>query len=441
MHTLLLKVQNDYSAQIQKELQEAKAQLQNSMQEKAREAMFRCKTNWHNEGEHNLKYFSAVEKYQCNDKTMRAARLQDGTVSKDSLVILKEQSKFYKKLYFSDKSIAFLLINKSNKKISEDRATLEAPISMEELISLKSMPNNKTPRIDGLPGEFYKMFCSKLGHLYWRAINQAVQKGCLSESTWKRIINLIPKNDRDGLLVKNWGPITLLTVDHKIYDKALALWMKTILPSIINLDQTGFMKGRNISTNIRKMLDIIDYTEKHQIPAVIMSIDFKKCIDQIEYTAIKGALQYYNFGPVFTDMVKALFSQYKTAVSNDGFLSPFFHPTRGCHQGSPISLCLYLLCGEIMADLVRNNNQIKGTKVLDTINLISQFADDMDLFLLYDLHSLNAVCDTLTLIERNTGQLVNYEKTNMYRIGLLVASDMKLYTHTHKNNLNGQMIQ
>ena len=55
------------------------------------------------------------------------------------------------------------------------------------------------------------------------------------------------------------------------------------------------MKGRNISSNIRKTIEIIEYTKKHNIPAAIMSIDFEKCFDRIEHSAIIGALAYWSF--------------------------------------------------------------------------------------------------------------------------------------------------
>ena len=124
----------------------------------------------------------------------------------------------------------------------------------------------------------------------------------------------------------------------------------------------------------------------------------------------------------------ALFNQFVTAVVSSSHLSEYLQLTRGCHQGSPISPYIYLICGEIMAYLPRQNKKIKGIPVLDIVNLISQFADDTDLFLIYDFLSLNEVVDTLTIIERNTGLLLNYDKTSIYRIGSLRNSRAKLYT-------------
>ena len=42
------------------------------------------------------------------------------------------------------------------------------------------------------------------------------------------------------------------------------------------------------------------------------------------------------------------------------FFSSFFNIGRGCRQGDPISPYLFLLCVEIMAILIRKNQNIKG---------------------------------------------------------------------------------
>ena len=57
--------------------------------------------------------------------------------------------------------------------------------------------------------------------------------------------------------------------------------LKIVLEYIIDEDQTGFMQNRSISTNIRKTFEVIQYTKKRNIPAVIMAVDFEKCFDRI----------------------------------------------------------------------------------------------------------------------------------------------------------------
>ena len=80
-----------------------------------------------------------------------------------------------------------------------------------------------------------------------------------------------------------------------------------------------------------------------------------------------------------------------------------------------------------MAHKIKNNPDIKGVRLNDTIALISQFADDVTLFLSFDKLTLEAVADTLHVIETNTGLKVNYEKTCLYRIGSLANTDAEVY--------------
>ena len=63
--------------------------------------------------------------------------------------------------------------------------------------------------------------------------------------------------------------------------KLLQNRFKNFLHKLINPDQTGFMKGRFIGENIRKTLDIMEFTENENIPALMMAIVFEKCFDRI----------------------------------------------------------------------------------------------------------------------------------------------------------------
>lgn len=290
------------------------------------------------------------------------------------------------------------------------------------------MPNNKSPGIDGLTIEVYKVFWAKLGNPYFLAIKYLESEGKLSLAMRRGIISLIPKKDRDLTIVDNWRPITMLTCDYKILAKALALRMQKVLPTIISDDQTGFMKGRNIADNIRKTIDVVSLAFKSNTPHLVMTIDFQKCFDFLEHEAIWGSLQYFGFGDRFIEWVKLLYNDIQLSVCNNGFLSKYVSVSRSTLQGSPIAAFLYLCCGQVLHDLIMQNSQIEGFNMQDVNALISQFADDTTLYLRASVSVLREVVRTLEIFHKNTGLVINYDKTCIYRIGSLANSDAQIYT-------------
>jgi hypothetical protein len=57
-------------------------------------------------------------------------------------------------------------------------------------------------------------------------------------------------------LTDNYRPISLLNVDLKLISHVLAQRLKKVLPKIINIDQTGYVKNRFIGFNLYTRLYI-----------------------------------------------------------------------------------------------------------------------------------------------------------------------------------------
>ena len=48
-----------------------------------------------------------------------------------------------------------------------------------------------------------------------------------------------------------------MNCDYKIAAKVIATRMKKVLPDIINIDQTGLLKGRSIGENVRLLNRVV----------------------------------------------------------------------------------------------------------------------------------------------------------------------------------------
>ena len=161
------------------------------------------------------------------------------------------------------------------------------------------MEPDKTPGMDGLPADFYKIFWKDLSPFLISAFNYAYDSGMLSITQRRGIIKLIPKKDYESYFLKNWRSLTLLNCDYKIAAQAIANRIKTVIPRLINNNQTGFLKGRFIRENIRLIDCIIKYASEKNIPGLLLYIDFEKAFDSLEWPFIERTLQYFGFGLLF----------------------------------------------------------------------------------------------------------------------------------------------
>ena len=422
--------QDDYLSQL---LQNTKEELHDLTYQNIRGVMFRTKSQWHNYAEKSSAYFYNLEKSKYNAKTCHALFDSKGNIVKSTKSILELQKQFYGELFDSDRNVHFDLKNPTEIKVPEHiRLWQNQPITYEEVSkAISQMSNQKTPGVDGIPVEFYKFFWKEIKDIFMELVADISSNGHMHKSAMMGIINLIPKANRDTRVLANLRPITLLCADFKIFEKIIANRMIPAMEHIIAEDQRGFMQNRRISVNIRKILDLIQKADEEDLEAFILSVDFMKCFDKIEIPAIQGALEYFGFGQEITKWLNITYTGFQAKIQNNGYFSQPISIKRGVHQGGPASSFYFLICAEILAIQLRQSRDlghIKGIPVNDIINLLGQYADDADLYLLNDQNSLHTVFNIITEFGKHTGFTINYDKTTIYRIGALKHSMAKLYT-------------
>ena len=366
------------------ELEDKKKDLESICAEKLKGNMIRSLAKWLSEGEKPSRYFCALEKHLYMEKTIRKLVTDDGKVIHDQTKILEEVKTFYQNLvkrrecsepesYLKDlESLSSL-----HKLSVTDAESLEGLLTVNEISnSLKQMKNNKCPGIDGFPSEFFKVFWGKLKYFVLRALNESYISGQLSISLRQCIISCLPKGDKPRHLLKNWRPVSLLSVIYKIASSALSARLKSVLEKIISPTQSGFVANRFIGENIRLIYDIMHYTKKENIPGLLMLIDFQKAFDSVSWKFLDSILNFFGFKNSFQRWIKIMNTNIQASVMQCGVLSGLFDIERGCRQGDPLSPYLFLLCAQVLYLMIVNNKDIKGIFIDGREYKLTQFADD-----------------------------------------------------------------
>lgn len=171
-------------------------------------------------------------------------------------------------------------------------------VHLEEVTaSLKSMQNSKAPGPNSFSADFLKKFSDQLVPLLLDMFNDSLEHGCLLLTLTQASISLIPKRNKDPEECGNWRPVSLLNSDVKLLAKIFASRLDPCIPSIISSDQTGFIKGRQLSSNIHRLLNIVLSKSDTQDAEMVVSLDAEKAFDRVGWGYLFSVLNRFGLGP------------------------------------------------------------------------------------------------------------------------------------------------
>ena len=420
MNNLEIQMQTDNSKY--DEYQEKKHELEHIKEEKTKGVIIRSRAQHIEENEKCTKYFCQLEKRNYLKRNITALVTQEDKTVTGTKEILKEELNFYQKLYSKQElrkcdETCSLFQTDITQIADDDKLELDKRLTIEECaIALKDLANNKAPGTDGLPTEFYKYFWIDIKQIVYDSFITSQKNSTLSLDQRRGILTLLPKKDKDIRYLKNWRPLTLLNTDYKILTKSLANRLQSIMDKIIKNDQVGYIKGRQLSFNCRKILDIFESLESETDTGYALFLDFQKAFDTISRDFMIKTLEKFNLGETFINWIKMIYNKPLTCVTNNGYASEFFETERGIRQGCPVSALLFVIVAEILAINIRNNKDIHGLKINDYNIVITQMADDTSIFV-KDQNSIKQVLDTLHHFGNCAGLKLNTEKTEAIKLG------------------------
>ena len=419
-----------------------KLELDQIINSKAEGAYIRSRAQNYEEGERHSKYFFNIEKRNSHKKSINKLKTSANIITEDQTEILDEMKSFYKSLYskqdLEDGSSFLNNLDLPSRMPQDTKNELMTDIDIDEVEkSMKLMQLNKSPGEDGLPIEFYRAFWHEIKNYLFNSYKYSLENGNLSITQKRGVISLLPKKN-DLLLLKNWRPLTLLNVDYKILAKVIATRLKEALIHLINSDQTGFLEKRFIGHNIASLIEIIEFCEENDLAAVLLSIDFEKAFDKLDWDFLWKCMAFFEIPENIINWVKILYTGANSCVTNNGHMSNYFAMGRGVRQGCPLSPYLFIIAAEVLAISIRNNPDIKGITIGKKEYKIKQFADDSQTMSIYDLDSINATIKNFLDYGKVSGSTINYEKSaDIMRIGSIRNTNMSLTLDYNVSWTNG----
>ncbi|CAM2119673.1 unnamed protein product [Caretta caretta] len=207
------------------------------------------------------------------------------------------------------------------------------------------MPTNKSPGMDGLTVEFYRVFWDVLGPDLVTVWAESLQSGVLPLSCGRAVLALLPKKG-DLRNLRNWRPISLLSTDYKIVVKAISLWLGSVLADVIHPDQTYTVLDRSIFDNLFMVRDFLEFGHRDGLSFALLSLDQEKAFDRVDHGYLLSTLQAFGVGPQCVGFLRMLYASAECLVKLNWTMTEPVSFERGVRQGCPLSGQLYALAIE-----------------------------------------------------------------------------------------------
>lgn len=385
---------------------------------KAEYLLQRTRATYYEHGDRAGRLLASQLRHQCASRFISQIYDASHNLTTDPASINSAFSSFYSTLYKSEPpsdslSMDSFLDNLEFPSLSEDLSgSLEEPLELKEITScISQMRSHKAPGPDGYPVEFFKKFSTQLAPLLLDVYNDSLEQGVLPPTLNQALISLILKKDKDPNLCGSYRPISLLNNDVKILAKVLARRLETCLPNIISEDQTGFILGRQLSSSVRRLLNVVLSPSASPTPEMIVSLDAERAFDRVEFKYLFSVLHKFGFGTKFISWIRLLYSAPMASVKTNSDISLPFPLTRGTRQGCPLSPLLFALAVEPLSIALKSCPHFSGIIRGGLEHRVSLYADDLLLYILDPLNCIDKIVDLLKLFGTFSGYKLNIAKS------------------------------
>ena len=182
------------------------------------------------------------------------------------------------------------------------------------------------------------------------------------------------------------------------------------------------MHGRHITDNVLVAFETMHHISKKKggkVRDMALKLDMSKAYDRVEWVCLEKIMEKLGFSKRWRSFVMKCVTSVNYAIKVNGCPMGSITPTRGIHQGDPLSPYLFLLCAEGLSSLIKAsvaNGVLKGISICRGGPELSHlfFGDDSLIFYRVSMEDCDELQRVLGVYERASGQQLNRAKTSLF---------------------------
>jgi hypothetical protein len=239
----------------------------------------------------------------------------------------------------------------------------------EVSLALKSCRTKSSPGADGITYAMLKRVPRKMLAILAQLYTVCLVIGYFPTCWKSAVVVMIRKQGKDGTVVSNYRPISLLSTVGKLFEKVITtrLYGHFKEKSFFNQWQRAYLTKKHAEEHTHRLTETIKLSQELRWTTTVISLDVEKAFDSVWHDGLRFKLSYIGLPVKLVRLLSSFLCDRTISVRVGKALSQPVTLRAGTPQGSVLSPLLYLV---YVNDIpIHPMNKCDGAQFADDISL------------------------------------------------------------------------